>query len=127
MLGQHPMVFSGRRADGCGRVVIKAIAEDSVECKLMHALRGNPELRVVPVIALTTPFTLYRQRRMCALCMPRLVTLDYAMVRDCALHSDVILDGIIRQVLQVRFATRGGSASACFMFVGLRWQVQVAA
>ena len=90
-----------------------------MECKLMHALRGIPELRIVPVIALTMPFTKYRQRRMCALCMPRLVTLDFAMVHDCALHSDVILDGIIRQVLQVRLAFDvGGSASIRFMFVG---------
>ena len=108
----HPMIFSGHRAEADvsvgnssspSRVVIKALAEDSAELMLVHKLHGDPDVRVVPVIALLNAFTVYGGRRMRAVCMPLMPTLAEAIWpgNRGVLECDIAVTSTARQLLQV--------------------------
>ena len=112
------MIFSGCHANAdpssaSDRVVIKIVAEDSVEISHVQNLRDDPELHIVPVIALLNAFAVYDGHRMRGVCMPFMSTLAEAIWpgNTAVLECDAAVRTMARQLLLV-------SGSSCCVRVG---------
>ena len=123
------MVFKATHHGSRSLVALKALPEDSNEFKLFAQLYGGDpgsaslqligsvtgssnfhldsepgavaELRVVPLIALIPPFTVYEGCTMRAVCMPMLTSLAGAIANGKVPCSNVVLVDISIQLLQV--------------------------
>ena len=119
------MVFAGTRADGSGRryVVLKVLAEDSAELKILQELRDVPELCIVPVMKILPVFTKYRGRRMRAVCMPLLHSLAGAILDGTLPDADAVVADISQQLVQVCRICHGAHTPAlrchCCRHVGV--------
>ena len=103
------MVFTATHNSSHSVVALKALPEDSNEFKLFSLFcraggtgaTADPELRIVPVIALIPPFAVYEGRTMRAVCMPMLTSLVGAIAGGKLPCSNAVLVDIATQLLQV--------------------------